>query len=147
MQPYSSVKMLAGSNAAPPSVSKRYGREAKERQNSKIREIRDALRAAGFVALDGQASMLGLSRSTTWSILQGKHKSSGLSASIIGRILGARQLPPGARAKVLEYVEEKTAGLYGHKNSQLRRFKARLSVHRSIRVAPEGSRMGTSKGL
>jgi hypothetical protein len=31
------------------------------------------------------------------------------------------------RTRVLEYVDEKTAGLYGHSKIQLRRFAARLA--------------------
>jgi predicted DNA-binding transcriptional regulator AlpA len=138
MHAYSNLKLLAGSAAAASSVSKRHGREMKDRQNSKIREIREALRAAGFLALDSQARALGLSRSTTWSILQCQHKSSGLSATVIDRMLGARQLPPPVRIKILEYLQEKTAGLYGHTNSQLRRFKARLSINGSTSVASQG---------
>ena len=40
----------------------------------KIRNICDALVAAGFETLDEQTEVLGLSRSTTWSILRGSHK-------------------------------------------------------------------------
>ena len=100
----------------------------KARQLSKIWEIGDALNAAGFVTLDEQANVLGLGRSTTWTILRSNHKSSGLSAAIVNRMLRAPKLPPLVRAKILEYVEAKTAGLYGHNKQQLRRFIARLSV-------------------
>ena len=65
----------------------------KVRQSTSIREIANAIVAAGFVALDEQANALGLSRSTTWTIIKGCHKSSGLSARIINRILAARHLP------------------------------------------------------
>ena len=74
--------------------------------------------------LDDQANALGLSRSTTWTILKGRHKASGLSADIINRMLAAPRLPPLVRAKVLEYVEEKTAGRYGHSHA----YDAGLSV-------------------
>jgi hypothetical protein len=100
----------------------------KTRQASKIRELGDALVAAGFVSLDQQAQAIGLCRSTTWTILKANHKTSGLSASVINRMLAAPQLPPLVRRKILEYVEEKTAGLYGHCKTPLRRFSARLSV-------------------
>lgn len=85
----------------------------------------------GFLTLDEQAKALGLSRSTAWTIRKVSHKGSGLSASIINRMLAAPQLPRAARSKILEYVEEKTAGLYGGSRSQRRKFVARLSIHDS----------------
>ena len=97
-------------------------------QSSKIRELRNALVADGLRTLDEQAQALGLSRSTAWTILKGTHKASGLSAMVINRILAAPQLPRLARVKILEYVEEKTAGIYGHNQKQRRRFTARLLI-------------------
>jgi hypothetical protein len=99
----------------------------KERQSHKIREMREALVAAGLRSLDEQAKVLGLSRSTAWSVLRGNHKSSGLSVTIINRMLAAPQLPPRVRARIEEYVEEKAAGLYGHSEMQRIRFTARLT--------------------
>ena len=58
----------------------------KARQCSKIAELRWALRA-GYPSLDKQASALGLGRSTTWAVLQASHKCSGLSGSVIKRML------------------------------------------------------------
>src|SRR5438105_8574011 len=87
----------------------------KARQSSKIRELAEAVKSAGFLTLDEQAKALGLSRSTAWTIRKASHKASGLSASIINRMLAAP-----------EYVEEKTAGLYGGSRSQRRKFAARL---------------------
>ena len=55
----------------------------RERQRAKIREFADALAASGLQTLDKQADALGLSRSTTWNLLKGKHKGSGLSPTII----------------------------------------------------------------
>src|SRR5262245_65480035 len=72
------------------------------RQCAKIRELGEALVASGISTLDQQAEALGLSRSTTWTILKGDHKASGLSAAIINRMLTAPQLPPRVRAVVLE---------------------------------------------
>jgi hypothetical protein len=103
----------------------------KERQSSKIRELADAVKAAGFVTLDEQAKALGLSRSTAWTVRRASHKASGLSASIINRMLAAPDLPPLARSKILEYIEEKTAGLYGGSRSQRRKFAARLAIEES----------------
>ena len=100
----------------------------KVRQSCAIRELSDALATAGFATLDQQAKVLGLCRSTTWTILKGSHKSSGLSATIINRALAAPHLPALVRAKILEYVEEKTAGRYGHSKAQRRKFIAQLSI-------------------
>ena len=71
-----------------------------------------------------------LARSTAWTILQANHKSSGLSATVINRMLTAPQLPPLVRAIILEYIDEKVAGLYGHSKLQLRRFTARWAEQR-----------------
>jgi hypothetical protein len=120
-------------------------KEMKARQNSKIREIADALRTAGFIALDEQASALGLCRSTAWTIIQGRHKSSGLSASIINRMLVAPRLPQIVRAKILEYVEEKTAGLYGDSNCRLCKFEASLSINSRGTAPSNGARVGNVK--
>jgi hypothetical protein len=100
----------------------------KERQSTKLKELSDALVAAGFVSLDEQAIALGLSRSTTWTILNAKHKNYGLSGALINRILRKPELPRSVRAKIIEYVQEKASGQYGHNNIQLRRFRQRLSI-------------------
>ena len=100
----------------------------KARQASKIRELAEAVESAGFLTLDEQAKALGLPRSTAWTIRRASHKASGLSASIINRMLAAPELPPLARSKIIEYVEEKAAGLYGGSRSQRRRFAAQLSI-------------------
>src|SRR5882724_6135272 len=76
----------------------------KARQAHKIRELGDALVAAGYNSLDQQAKTLGLPRSTTWTIIRAGHKSSGLSAAVINRILSTPQLPSEVRARILEYV-------------------------------------------
>ena len=101
----------------------------KATQCSKIRELRQALVEAGHLTLDQQTESLGLGRSTAWAILQGNHKSSGLSAATIKRMLTSQQLPPPARKILLEYVEEKLAGAYGHNQTQLRRFRERLGAN------------------
>ena len=80
------------------------------RQTLKISEIGDAIAAAGLRSLGEQAEALGISRSTTWTVLRSKHKGSGLSARIIARMLSAPDLPLPVRAKVLEYLAEKTGG-------------------------------------
>ena len=102
--------------------------EIKARQSAKIKEIGVALASLGFTGLDVQAKALGLSRSTTWTILHANHKSSGLSAKVINRMLAAPNLPALVRTKVLEYAEEKVAGRYGHSDVARNKFATRLSV-------------------
>jgi len=100
----------------------------KDLQCRKIRQLKDALIEASFVALDEQAWALSLSRSTAWTVMRGTHKGSGLSATIVSRMLNSPNLPPYVRTKVLEYVEEKSAGLYGHAMSPRRKFVERLTA-------------------
>lgn len=100
----------------------------KARQAAKIREIADALKLAGFLTVEAQANALKLGRSTAWTILKAHHKASGLSAKIINRILEVRGLPPPVRAKILEYVEEKAAGRYGHSEKLRQKFMTALSA-------------------
>ena len=118
--------------------------DMKARQCAKMRELREALVATGILTLDEQSKVLGLSRSTTWTILNGSHKASGLSAAIIDRMLAAPRLPPLVRAKIHEYIEEKTAGLYSGNRSALRKFTARLSVARAAR---DPSLTSTARGF
>jgi len=113
--------------------------EMKSRQASKIRELGQALVDAGFLTLDEQAKALGLARSTTWTILKASHKGSGISAAIIERMLLSPQLPALARAKIIEYTEDKLAGAYGGSRTQRRRFFARLSIKRARRAVFEES--------
>ena len=102
-------------------------------QALKIRELGEALVQAGYLALDEQADALGLCRSTTWTILQATHKNSGLSATVINRMLACPK-PGPVRAKLIEYVEEKISGRYGHGKAQLREFADRLTP--SLNVVP-----------
>jgi hypothetical protein len=103
--------------------------DMKARQAAKMREIRDALVAEGCARLDDQAGALGLSRSTTWTIMKGNHKSSGLSARILNRMLSAPRLQPGVRTKILEYIAEKSAGHYGNNKERLEKFIDRVRQH------------------
>src|SRR3954471_3249814 len=84
------------------SVQEKGGIKPKERQRLKIKQIGAALHEAGHVSLDEQARVLGLCRSTTWVILKANHKSTGLSAVVINRMLEAPTLPSTVRAKILE---------------------------------------------
>ena len=100
----------------------------KARQSAQIHEIADALVTAGFVTLDEGAKALGLGRSTTWTVLKNRYKNSGISATIIDRMLSSPWLPPPVRAKITEYIEEKLVGLYGHGKAQRCRFCALLTT-------------------
>jgi hypothetical protein len=72
--------------------------ELKARQARKIAEIRKALIDAGMHSLDMQATVLRLSRSTIWAMLHDQcHKTSGISAVTIKRMLASPNLPPSAR--------------------------------------------------
>src|SRR4051812_22156844 len=86
----------------------------KAQQCSKIAELRRVLEQSGYRSLDKQAGALGLSRSTTWAILQASYKTSGVSGCIIKRMLQSPGLPPAVRQWVDEYVAEKLTGAYGH---------------------------------
>ena len=110
----------------PPSTS--TVAETKARQAAKIRQLGEALTSVGIVSLDKQAEALGLPRSTTWTILKGSHKGSGLSAAIINRMLAAPQLPPPVRAIILEYIEQKIAGVYGDPSRRIHKFTSGLSA-------------------
>jgi hypothetical protein len=113
---------LAAESCIQPAVQMRL------RQADKIREIGSALADEGILTLDSQARALGLSRSTTWTILKASHKSSGLSAALIARMLAHPNLLPAVRRKIFEYIKEKKAGLYGDTPARLRKFSARLSL-------------------
>jgi hypothetical protein len=102
--------------------------ELKARQRAKIGEIREALVADGFSSLDQQAAVLGLSRSTTWTIVKACHKSSGLSASVLSRMLASPALSPRVRAKIIEYIDQKIAGAYGSSKHGLHNFVAPMSL-------------------
>lgn len=100
----------------------------KAQQSHKIGELRDTLFAAGFHTIQEQSDALGICRSTAWTIFKTLHKNSGLSAAIINQMLAGPQLPSAARTKILEYVDEKVAGRYGHSAAQRRKFIARISA-------------------
>jgi hypothetical protein len=122
----------------------------KAQQGSKIRNIAQALAVAGIVGLDEQAKTLGLRRSTAWNILRANHKTTGISPAIIDRMLTSPTLPASVRAAIIEYVEEKAAGLYGHSRAQRRRFvkslASKLAARRRLgQVAPLQPQMAVEK--
>ena len=102
-------------------------------QSAKIRELRQALVARGFSTLSQQAMALGLSRSTAWSVLKGNHKGSGLSAATIKRMLASPQIPAAAKKILLEYIEQKCAGAYGHSQERVREFKLKSRTWLELR--------------
>lgn len=110
------------------------GEDPKGRQSAKIRELGDALVAAGFDRLDLQAKALGLPRSTTWTILKANHKNSGLSAAVLNRMLAAPNLPAAVRTRILEYIREKGAGMYGDGKARARKFNDRIATKAGNRI-------------
>jgi hypothetical protein len=117
-------------------MARLVSREHVNLQSTKIGEVAEALVGAGHFSLDDQASALGLPRSTTWTILNAKHKNSGLSASVVKQMLAQPQLPKLVRRKILEYVEQKSSGAYGHNPQRVRRFESGLAGHLAS-AAPE----------
>ena len=113
--------------------------QLKMRQRAKIAEIRAALVEAGIIALDEQAATLGLCRSTAWSVLNSNHKSSGLSARTISRILRSPLLPQIVRQKLFEYMQEKIDGLFGHSERRRREFAEYLLSANDRRRRPPQS--------
>jgi hypothetical protein len=112
---------------------------AKAKQVSKLAEIRQALIAAGCDTTAKQAAALGVSRPTAWVVLN-RDKRTGPSSIVIKRILSSPNLPWAARRKVEEYIEEKIAGLYGHRAARRRWFRdqfqpTRKQQHNHVRSA------------
>ena len=110
--------------------------KAKRRQASKLREIREALVADGFDSAGKQAIALGVSRPTAWALLN-RDKRAGPSSIIIKRILSSPKLPPMARRKVEEYVEDKIAGLYGHTQSRRRWFRDQMLTIKMVKESQD----------
>jgi hypothetical protein len=79
---------------------------SKLRQNVRIYDLGAALVESGFITLNEQSTALGLPGSTTWTIVSGNRKASGLSAAIIIRLLSAPHLPALVRIKLLTHVDE-----------------------------------------
>ena len=50
-------------------------------------------------------------------------------------MINSPMLPSAVRVIILEYVEEKTGGLYGHTKSQQRRFKAKITTDAQLDLA------------
>ncbi len=63
--------------------------EIKARQSAKIRQLAEAANLIGLQTLDEQAEAFGIPRSTAWTIRNGGHKASGLSATAVTKPLGS----------------------------------------------------------
>lgn len=113
-------------HTSPQAASSGSGALKSTMQASSIRDLRQALIEAGHKSLDQQATALGLCRSTTWTVLRGDHKCSGLGAALVARMWVAPELPPTARTILANYITEKSQGAYGHKEDQRERFIAQL---------------------
>jgi hypothetical protein len=112
----------------------RKNRRAKAKQASKLEEIREALKAAGCDTTAKQAIAMGVGRSTAYALLN-LDKRAGPSAKVIKRILASPNVPPVARRKVEQYVEEKISGLYGHSKPRTRAFRDQLSAQTNQAIA------------
>ena len=110
---------------------------ARSQQRLKIEEIGTTLAECGFVTLDEQTYVLGLSRSTAWTVIRGTHKTSGLSATTINRMLATGRLPLKVRLKLLEYIAEKMSGVYGDQEKRLKAFASKISPVHMLFVEPD----------
>ena len=72
--------------------------------------ITDALVRSGYRSLDAQARALGLSRSTAWTIISGKHKRGRLHVNTTVKILTNPALPMQVRAAVEAYAASVNLG-------------------------------------
>src|SRR4051794_10530132 len=99
----------------------------RQQQRRKIEEIASTLADDGIIALDEQAYALGLSRSTAWTVVRATHKTSGLSASTINRMLATGHLPLKVRLKLLEYIAKKLSGEYGDNAHRLKAFAGKIA--------------------
>jgi hypothetical protein len=112
---------------------------AKERQLQRIREMAVLVRHLGAEKVSQQAEMLGLGRSLTHQIMNPTYKSYGVSAAVVIRMLKHQRLPLPVRDKLMLYLRERAAGLYGHNLSQIRRFRhvIRQAMDPDMRGSPD----------
>jgi hypothetical protein len=100
----------------------------KARQLLKILEINKTLEACHVYSLDHKAAVLGLSRSTAYTLVCAQHKSTGISAKILAQMLKSSELPLPVRAAIEDYAREKASGVYGNSKRQQRQFSLRLAA-------------------
>jgi hypothetical protein len=75
----------------------------------RLRDIGNALIAAGYYSLGKQAKALGVGRSTAWNIVNGKNKCDRLAKKTTDRILANPETPPTVRKIIKQYLDEKTS--------------------------------------
>ena len=76
-----------------------------------IQQLREALIISGYTTLGQQAKALGVSRSTTWTIIKTRHKLGRLNTKTTQRILRNPETPPSVRAVIEQYLAEKSDAL------------------------------------
>jgi hypothetical protein len=89
------------------------GRAARRNYAVRLQDISEALVACGYTRLDRQAKALGISRSTTWTIIKTKHKLGRLSTKTTKRILANPNTPPPVRTVIQQYLAERSDTLLG----------------------------------
>ena len=99
---------------------------AKTLQALKLAEIRNALIKAGYRSAGEQAKILGVGRSTAWALLN-RNKRTGPSSVVLKHILSSPDLPPAVRHKIEEFIDDKIAGRYGHREIRRRWFRDQFS--------------------
>jgi hypothetical protein len=97
------------------------GADTHRTRTTTVRDIANALIAKGYHSLDKQANVLGIRRSTAWTIVKNKHKLGRLSEKTTSRMLAQPDLPPSIRAVILRYVMERSSGLPKENISHMRR--------------------------
>ena len=107
-------------------------RAMKARQTRKIEQLREIFLTNGRLRVREQAKLLGLCPSSAHAVLQRNYKNSGLSAAIIKRMLACPNLPERARTIILEYRDEKIAGLYGHTRRYRNKFMAAFATEQNL---------------
>jgi hypothetical protein len=79
-------------------------------ERNALAEIRKALVESGHTSLDDQARVLGLARTTAWTVITCQHKLGRLQLNTTMKILANPHLPPAVRAAVETY----SASLHAH---------------------------------
>ena len=124
--PVKSVARVVRTPASSPTAPRNTSAQMKAKQCHNLAEIKTALVFCGFKALNEQANVLNLSRSSAWKLLKSDHKQSGLTAGTIKRMLASPNLPPDVRKTIEKYVQEKLLGAYGHGAKALKYFGIKL---------------------
>jgi hypothetical protein len=139
---------VAGCRDRPNSTPSSAIANMKARQVAKIGELRESLVGEGFDTFSNQATVLGLGRSTAWSVLRADYKQSGVTAGVIKRMLAYPNLPVRARHVLEQYVHETLLGTYGHNPVRLKSFRKQLGLRERPRhtFSPKGSKANHAGG-